>query len=60
MSRLRIFFTPSVGSRVRNVIRAGIALGAAFGLKLSAEQTATILVFVEVVFTAGGEVTRRV
>lgn len=60
MNHLRDFFSASTGSRARNITRVLVALGVSFGLKLSGEQVAAVLIAVEVVFSGGQEVASRV
>lgn len=57
---VRTFFSASTGSRARNITRVVIAVGVSFGLKLSGEQVATVLIAVEVLFSGGQEVASRV
>lgn len=56
----RTFFSVSTGSRARNIVRVLVAVGVAFGLKLSGEQVAAVLIAVEVLFSGGQEVASRV
>lgn len=61
MSKVRTFFTPSMGSRARAVTRAVIPVLVLFGvIDWSPEQIAAVLVAVEAVFAGGAEVTKRV
>lgn len=60
MSKLRILFTPSLGSRARSVARAVIPVLVLFGvIDWSPEQIAAVLVAVEAVFAGGAEVSKR-
>ena len=59
--RLFTFLTPAVGSRARNIVRAVLPALQLLGVVyLSADQLAAIAVAVEVVFSGGAEVARRV
>ena len=61
LDRLRVLFTPAYGSRLRNAARAVLPLLVTFGVvDLTAEQISLIILAIEAVFTAGGEVTKRV
>lgn len=64
MDLLRHLFTPSAGSRARNITRAVIpalvVLRVPWFADLSAEQIAAIALAVEVVFSGGAEVAKRV
>ena len=61
MSKLRILFTPSTGSRARTIVRAVIPVLVLFGvIDWSPEQIAAVLVAVEAVFAGGAEVSKRV
>ena len=43
-------FNATDGSKIRNVIRAAILVAAAFGLKVSTDQLAVIMLLVEAIF----------
>lgn len=58
--KLRVLFTPAYGSRIRNAVRVALPALVALGvIDLTAEQIANLVILTEVVFTAGGEVTKR-
>lgn len=60
MSKLRTFFSPALGSRARNIARAVLpALVLLNIVELSAEQIAAVALAVEVIFSGGGEISRR-
>ena len=56
----RKFFTPSTGSRARNIARAVLPAGVLLGwLDLDATQLAACVVAIEVIFSGGAEISNR-
>lgn len=60
LDKLRLIFTPSLGSRIRNGVRMILpAFVLAGWVDLTDEQIAAIVIAVEVVFTGAGQVTKN-
>ncbi len=60
MDKLRVIFTPALGSWVRNVVRAVLpALVLLDVIDLTPDQIAAIALAVEAVFTGAGQVTKH-
>jgi hypothetical protein len=61
MYKLRVIFTPSVGSWIRNAVRAVLpALVLLDVIELTPDQIAAIVIAVEALFTGAGQVTKHV
>jgi hypothetical protein len=60
LDKLRVIFTPALGSRIRNGVRVILpAFVLAGWVDLTPDQIAAIVIAVEFVFTSAGQVTKH-
>lgn len=60
MNAVRKFFTPSTGSRARNIARAVLPAVVLLGwLELDGTQLAGCVIAIEAIFSGGAEITNR-